>query len=44
LIDGLTVNQPLATNSSAPEPNSATLLLIGLAALASIRLAGKKFS
>jgi len=44
LIDGLTVNQPLATNNSAPEPNSATLLLIGLAALASIRLAGKKFS
>jgi hypothetical protein len=40
LIDGLTVNQPI--NRSASEPNSATLLLVGLAALASIRLAGKK--
>jgi len=40
LIDGLTVNQPLSQSTS--EPNAAILVLAGLAALASIRLAGKK--
>ena len=42
LVDGLTVNEPTEATRSASEPGSGALLLLGLAALAGIRMAGRK--